>query len=328
MLKYLFATSSIIYGLYLISAIKSVPNVCKTLKDYKTIRHNPNCWYNPDVGATPRQIATRYGFPFESHEITTEDGYIISLFRIPHNGTDINRKRPPILLQHGFGADAANWMVSGLQSIVFVFSNYGYDIWMSNSRGSKYSVKHMRYTIYDLQFWDFSFHEIAIYDIPAIIDFIKTETGKKNKIIYIGHSMGTSISYVYASLKPEDAVNNLKSIVSLAPIAYMDHIAPFAKVLAPFHNMFWNIFKSVGFYGVGPNIQFVLNLIHSVCSSSNFIQICSDAAGIAMGKNDEELVASALPIEPPEYPLTRIKVPIHLFYGRNDPLSTEKVNEV
>ena len=105
-------------------------NICRNFIDYRSIHTNPNCWYNPDLGATAvcffqlypqtfsdtsfqEQIATRYGFPFEEHEVTTGDGYIITLFRIPHNGSDVHRKRPVVFLQHGIAADGYTWMVAG-----------------------------------------------------------------------------------------------------------------------------------------------------------------------------------------------------------------------
>lgn len=37
------------------------------------------------------------------------------------------------------------------------------------------------------EFWDFSWHEIGFYDIPAMINYV-LETTKTDKLDYIGHS--------------------------------------------------------------------------------------------------------------------------------------------
>lgn len=79
-----------------------------------------------------------------------------------------------------------------------------------------------------------SFHEMGVYDLPAIIDFVAKTTGQAGRIVYIGHSMGTTMSYIYASLMPDHAKQNLRGIVSLAPIAYLRHVRSAAKLIVPF----------------------------------------------------------------------------------------------
>lgn len=48
----------------------------------------------------------------------------------------------------------------------------GYDIWITNSRGTVFSNTHMKYTVDDAEFWDFSFHEMGQYDVPANLKYI------------------------------------------------------------------------------------------------------------------------------------------------------------
>ncbi|RZC40345.1 Abhydro lipase domain containing protein, partial [Asbolus verrucosus] len=294
-------------------------------EDYRTIQQNPNCWYNPDVGASPGKIAKRYGYPFESYKITTEDGYVVSLFRIPHNGSEINKKRPSIFLQHGLAADASTWMVLGLKSIVFIYANNGYDVWISNSRGTKYSAKHLKYTVYDPEYWNF-------------------RTGQK--ITYIGHSMGTTMSYVYASLKPEHANIHLKSIVSLAPVAYMDHITPLAKAIVPFRYLIWQCVQTFGgwqqvttkkkqikfnnwfmtFQEAFPVITSNFPSGFSLKTLLHYAQIINTTHRFQFFDYGPDLNLKLYNSSvPPEYPLSNIKLPVHLFYGKRDPVSHEKV---
>ena len=50
----------------------------------------------------------RAGYSAEAHIVTTKDGYLLTLHRIPgSNGS------PPVLLQHGFLSSSADWVVLG-----------------------------------------------------------------------------------------------------------------------------------------------------------------------------------------------------------------------
>ena len=63
----------------------------------------------------------------------------------------------------------------------------GYDVWMTNSRGTVYSNEHISLTVEDKQFWNFTFHEMAKYDVPANLHYIIWKTGSE-KVVYFGHS--------------------------------------------------------------------------------------------------------------------------------------------
>ena len=53
----------------------------------------------------------------------------------------------------------------------------GYEVWLGNSRGNRYSFEHVKYTLKDKEYWDFSFHEMGIYDQPALAKYILAKTG-------------------------------------------------------------------------------------------------------------------------------------------------------
>ena len=50
----------------------------------------------PDIAG----LVLRFGYPFEAHFCTTDDGYILELFRLPLQGTG-NATSMPVLLVHG-----------------------------------------------------------------------------------------------------------------------------------------------------------------------------------------------------------------------------------
>lgn len=74
---------------------------------------------------------------------------------------------------------------------------------------------------------------MGIYDLPAVIQFISNTTGQGGDIQYVGHSMGTTMFYVFSSLKPEIA-KLVKLMVSLAPVAYMQNVRSPIRYLTPF----------------------------------------------------------------------------------------------
>lgn len=74
-----------------------------------------------------------YGYPVEKHKVTTEDGYILTIFRIPHgkNSEDSFEKRPPVVLQHGLLCSSDDWLLSGPE----------------RSLGKSYKIKNVTFTI-------------------------------------------------------------------------------------------------------------------------------------------------------------------------------------
>ena len=63
---------------------------------------------------------------------------------------------------------------------------------------------------------------MAKYDLPAELNYVLDKTGKE-KIYYIGHSMGTTTYMVMNSLDQSWA-DKVELAVFLAPVAYVDHI--------------------------------------------------------------------------------------------------------
>jgi predicted alpha/beta hydrolase len=48
------------------------------------------------------------------------------------------------------------------------------------------------------QFWKWDWDTAGMFDLPAVIDFVKQQTGQE-KIFYLGHSMGCSEFLVAAA---------------------------------------------------------------------------------------------------------------------------------
>ncbi|PRQ22773.1 putative triacylglycerol lipase [Rosa chinensis] len=138
-------------------------------------------------------VETR-GYICQEHHVTTEDGYILGLLRIPHgrSGSKSTRdQKPPVLLQHGLLADAASWLLNPQdQALAFILSDKGYDVWLANTRGTDSSRGHKSLITKDPAYWDWTWEQLAAYDLPALFNYVNNQIGQKSH--YVGHySLGT-----------------------------------------------------------------------------------------------------------------------------------------
>lgn len=168
--------------------------------------------------------------------MTTPDGYILSLFRIPHgvkNSTSGDRKEP-VFIQHGLMSSAMDFLVTGPdRALGFIMADAGYDVWLGNTRGSTYSRAHRDLSPDAKQFWQFSWHEIGERDLPTMIRYVLRKTGYA-KLHYIGHSQGTTSFFVMCHTHPM-MQEKIQTMNALAPIAYMSNLySPFVRFIAPF----------------------------------------------------------------------------------------------
>ena len=228
------------------------------------------------------EIVTSKGFNFEKHFVKTEDGYTLALFRIPGGkNCEDGSKLPPVLLQHGVFDSADGWVCNGEKhSIAFVLANHNFDVWLSNSRGNKYCKKHDKYTADSFEFWQFSFHELGIYDIPAVIKYIRNENKSGEKIIYFGHSQGTTLMFSGIVEKYDFYKNNIKLFVALAPIARLNHLgSTLLNILSDIS--LHKLMKKVKAYEVCPQSEGTSNFMNFMNQNLNgltnfFIGLVSD----------------------------------------------------
>lgn len=300
------------------------------------------------------QIIRRAGYPAESHVIQTEDGYLLTLHRIPGDNNST-----PVLLQHGLLCSSTDWVITGKnRGLAFILADQGYDVWLGNIRGNTYSRAHVHLLPSDSEFWNFSFHEMGMYDLPAMISYI---TNLRSQLLhtYIGHSMGTTMFYVMASSLPHIA-ENVKMMISLAPVAFLNHIQSPVRYFAPIAS------SKIIDYLFGKDEFLPQNIIVKILANGCRVKlfqkkICANVLFLICGFDEEQFDYKLLPeilhyvpagtstktvihynqemvsgkfrqydygskknrviynaTEPPEYNLFNITVPIALFYADND----------
>lgn len=79
-----------------------------------------------------------------------------------------------------------------------MLANRGFDVWLGNSRGNKHSRHHTTLNPdKGADFWQFTFQDMADYDLPAVLAYVNNITSQK--IHYLGHSQGTMIMNIALS---------------------------------------------------------------------------------------------------------------------------------
>ena len=242
-----------------------------------------NNYLSLDEKRTIEEIIISKGFKCESHYVTTEDGYKLKIFRIPGNKIyekDRN-KLPPVVLQHGIFDSSDGWVCNGEEnSIAFVLAKNNFDVWISNSRGNKYCKEHEKYSPLSFEFWQFSFHEMGIYDIPAVINYIKKVNKSNEKIIYFGHSQGTTSMFSGLVEKYDFYKENIKLFVALAPIARLSYLDSTLLTLISKISMH-KLLKQIEVYEVCPNSEGTQKIVNFLDKYANgllsfFIGLVSD----------------------------------------------------
>ncbi|XP_058456953.1 lipase 3-like [Malaya genurostris] len=291
------------------------------------------------------QIATKYGYRTEVHRVETHDGFVVEMHRLsasPMTG-EYDSDKPPVFIMHGLLGSSADWILIGPQNALpYLLSDRGYDVWLGNARGNRYSRKHSYLSIETKDYWDFSWHEIGIYDVPVMIDHILHIRGV-NRLHYIGHSQGTTAFLVMTSLKPEFNEKVIK-LHALAPAAYLYYLNnPLMRYLATHLQTATAVVNILGVNQVMPAAPFFNHLANLFCPNNRdscvHTMFLLSAAGASIkqfihfgqmvqsghfrqfdygSSNNSQIYQS---FEPPDYNLTYVRAPVAIYYGSNDQLT-------
>ncbi|XP_077291619.1 lipase 3-like [Arctopsyche grandis] len=244
------------------------------------------------------QLVEKYGYPSENHEVETEDGYLITMHRIPNGKIPTTGNKIPVLVMHGLTSSSADWVVNGPeQALAYILADEGYDVWMGNARGNYYSRKHVSMNPdTDSKFWKFSWNEIGYYDLPAMIAYILENTGH-SKLHYIGHSQGTTSFFVMAAERPE--INEkILSMQAMGPATYMTHAeTPLLKYLGPYADRLETILSVLGINELLPNSNLTTNVGQLFCSEeSKYLNVCTSVLFVFGGYSPDQLNVTMLPV--------------------------------
>ncbi|CAH1378797.1 hypothetical protein MTP99_002594 [Tenebrio molitor] len=329
---------------------------------YHLAPFSSKCYYNPDVLSTVPVMTERHEYDQETHSAITDDGYILNVFRI----TSKNQKptKSPVFVQHGIATNSGPWVDIGNRSLAFRLADEGYDVWLGNVRGSTYSNAHEELNVNIPKYWEFNLDTIAQKDIKTQLQLVADQTGRAGDIIYIGHSMGTTLGFMHASENPGKKQGLIKGLIALAPIVYLDGITvlelatpigiPILDILGILqikgllyqeeliHRFLTGFCKTVS-PGVcfllinvafGKTVQFQaedLLLYYSYWPSGISIYQLKQYLQIVRSKRFQKFdYGSKKNMEiygqakPPKYDLSKIDIPVRLFNGKSDSLYKQK----
>ncbi|XP_050510205.1 lipase member J-like [Diabrotica virgifera virgifera] len=296
------------------------------------------------------------GFTAEEHYLTTEDGYRVLVERSYSKITQKN----PIIIVHGIAMSAFGWVNRGNVSLARLLGDLGYDVWMLNYRGTWYSKGHVNLTTGNKNYWKYTIDNLGIYDVRAVVNFVSQETNRQS--IYLGYSMGSSGFYMYSSTFPDEAKENVKAMIGIAPVInfkgvksialYSSYVWPTVKRLI---YTFWNgeilpgyslFLRPLTRFSMGMYIiqsfnnllfgddyeqmdplhypQFATQMLDSVCVElwSHYLQMYETGDFKRYDYGEKKNLEKYGTPTPPVYDLSKIEIPMAIFASENDWLAT------
>ena len=173
----------------------------------------------------------RYKLAWSPKKTWTDDGYQVTMYNLKGREEDgyYPKGRPPLLMLPGMFDDAASWLEKqtplaldwGPMPIMLQLADAGYDVWVGNVRGTEYATEHKTLKHILPDYWNFTWDDIARYDIPAMMNLMKAAT-KQEKIFFMGYSHGATamIQLLQDPELGEDIANSLHKVIALSPCAY------------------------------------------------------------------------------------------------------------
>lgn len=202
---------------------------------------------------TFEEIVRDAGYLFDQYQVKTEDGYILTVYRIRHKEyTD--KDAPVVFFQHGLLSCATTWIIHYPElAPAFQMVRHGYDVWLGNNRGTTFSRQHATMNPdRDSRYWAYSFQDLGDFDTEAQIDMVLHESGRQN-LTYIGHSQGTTQMFYALSTNYDQWKDKINLFVAIAPIVYMSNTdAQLLKLVAKLDSSLGWLMRRFGKYEMMP----------------------------------------------------------------------------
>ena len=143
------------------------------------------------------EMKKKYNFEYAFYKTRTADNYYLNTIRIMRKGETKEDviDRPPVLFMHGLIQSSESWIMeteNGNTPLAIQALEAGYDVWLGNSRGTRFSNEHAFYEIDTDDYWNFEWSQMGLYDLDSIITLILSTADEFEKLNYIGYSQGTT----------------------------------------------------------------------------------------------------------------------------------------
>lgn len=232
---------------------------------------DPGEWKKEKLVKHVGYYAKTCGFEIKDETCETQDGYYLRVHRIvdPERASKRHtdgRGGYPVLIMHGLFQSSGSFVTSEERSLAFWLARHGgYQVFLGNNRGV-FDMGHRTLKRSDPRFWDYNIRELAIYDLPALVDYVRKETGY-DTIAFIGHSQGNGTMFISLSqgMVPELG-RKLSYFGALAPAVFAGPLTscfPFTAL----RTMHWRTWKR--FFGVLDFIPLMKSKCYPIFSLGN-----------------------------------------------------------
>ncbi|XP_062558763.1 lipase 1-like [Armigeres subalbatus] len=261
------------------------------------------------TGAMSQTIsnAARYGLHPQKYQTLTEDGYQLVMYRMKPK----TASRGAVLLQHGLRQSSADWLLIN-RNLPRQLLDAGLEVWLGNSRASPETASNEHHSKNSEPYWNFSFHEIGYYDLPAMIDTVLMISGR-SQLHLVGYSEGSTAAVALLSERPSYN-RKIASLNLIAPATYM--INSQVRQYAHFHDLFreivpWTL-QEIVTGSDEPSVNSAKQLEHfqQLLLSERFGQYDYGTAWDNQKRYGMD--------RPPPYALWKITTPVTLHYGTDD----------
>ncbi|KAG6761353.1 hypothetical protein POTOM_034568 [Populus tomentosa] len=138
-------------------------------------------------------------------------------------------------------------------------------------------AKSIKHRLLFQEFWDWSWEELALFDLAEMIHYVHSVTS--SKVFIVGHSQGTIMSL--AALIQPNVVEMVEAAALLCPISYLDHLtAPLVLRIVALH--LDQMVLAMGIHQLNFRSKILIDLLDSICDGH--IE-CADLLTSITGKN-------------------------------------------
>ncbi|XP_070395842.1 lipase 3-like isoform X2 [Dermacentor albipictus] len=292
------------------------------------------------------ELIASKGYPVEEYTITTEDHYAITVHRIPAGRGGVQgwsgTQKTVAFLMTGLEGSSADFVVNmPHQSLGFILADHGYDVWLGNVRGTKYS-NHAWLRKEGKAFWDFSIDEMAAYDLPAQLDWVLQKT-QQSSLQYVGWSQGCGIMFALLAEKPKYN-DKIQLFQAIAPAVFLGHMTSPMKRLSALSKPMYDIGEVI-FHGtiLGRHNDFIDKIKQMSCNPV-LPSISCQVAFFFVNRGfpvDINMLTKSKRFQkfdwgpkknwkmygkllPPKYDLRKVRTPVAIYWGDGDVLVTPR----
>jgi lysosomal acid lipase/cholesteryl ester hydrolase len=161
--------------------------------------------------------------PCDEGFAATNDGWMLGMRRIRPSSPDPGKL--PVVLCHGLGLNGTFWTITD-NHLPSQLAARGYEVFIVDMRGSGASYRVgragkinrvLRQTpIREVGARDWTVDDEAKYDVPAILEYVRKETGSE-RINWIGHSLGGMLMFPFLEFSPQ--AERISNFVDMGGVA-------------------------------------------------------------------------------------------------------------